>query len=71
MKNTEYLYGRKSLKGLANMPYKEALEVKINLAESLINSLLKVHYMERDSERINDCKKAIKFNEELIKEMEG
>jgi len=70
MKNAEYLYGRKSLKGLANMSYKEALETKISLAESLVNTLLQVHYMDRDSGRINDCKRAIGFNETLIKEIE-
>ncbi len=69
MKNSKYLYGRDTLKGLSNMNYKEAIEAKINLAESVISSLLKLDYRNRDMNRVNDCIKAIKFNEKLLEEI--
>jgi len=70
MKDSKYLYDRDSLRGLSRMSYKEALETKISLANQLIKNLLKEDYLTRDSVRINDCIRAIKFNERLIKEME-
>ncbi len=66
---TKYLYGRDNLRGFSKLPYKEVLESKISLTNLLIEELLKEHYLERDSQRINDCISAIKFNEELLKEI--
>jgi len=72
MKTSEYLYGLKSLKGaLEGVEYIEALESKIQLSEILIRKLLSVHYMERDSQRVNDCLRAQSHNRELIREVVG
>jgi len=70
MKDSKYLYGRESLKGLSVMKYEDALEVKINLAESVIASILREDYKIRDMNRVNDCIKAIKFNEALLNEIQ-
>jgi hypothetical protein len=66
-KDCYYLYDS-DLKELKDMKYIDALEYKIKLADKLISKLLEVHYMERDMQRINDCKKAIDFNQKLIDE---
>jgi hypothetical protein len=68
MKDCYYLYGS-DLKELKEMKYIDALKRKIELAENLIENLLKVDYMERDTQRINDSLKAIDFNKNLIKEV--
>jgi len=71
LKDSKYLYGRDSLRGLSQKAYKEVLEIKISLAEALISKLIKEHYLIRDSIRINDCIRAIKFNEKLLEEIKG
>jgi len=67
MKDCYYLYDS-NLKELKDMKYIDALKYKIELADKLISKLLKVDYMNRDSQRINDCIKAIDFNQKLIDE---
>ena len=67
-KSSYYLYDS-GLQELKDMKYIEALRHKIFLADKLIHKLQKVDYMSRDSVRINDCLKAIKFNEDLIEEV--
>ena len=58
-----------SPKTLANLPYKQALQLKIEGAKSILITLLEPNFMDRDSYRINKINKAIKFNEQLLKEL--
>jgi hypothetical protein len=51
------------------MPYKSALEHKVEQTQVLITELLENHYMTRDIKRIADIRKAISFNESLLKEL--
>ena len=64
----EELYGI-SPQVLASMNYKEALEYKIKGAKQLMIKLLEPHFMEQDTHEIRKVGKAIKFNEELLKEL--
>ena len=67
---TEYLYGiGVDTSTWADMTYREALEHKIVLAYNRITELNKVHYMSKDSDNINECVKAMGFNEKLLKEL--
>ena len=65
---TEELYGI-SPKDLAEMNYKQALETKIQGAKSILVTLLEPHYMERNAHKINQVNKAIKFNQQLLAEL--
>lgn len=67
----EYYYGytKQYVSLLANMPYQEALKDRITSAKALIKTLIEVPLLTRDTTRINDIVKAIKFNEELLKEL--
>ena len=69
MKTTQYLYNI-SPKTLRSLLYEEALKVKITHAKVLIEQLLEPHYTVRDDERIEAVHKAIKFNKELLKELQ-
>jgi len=66
----KYLYDD-DLNNLLGMSYKEALEFKIELGETLKRELLKVHFMKRDGNRVNDVISAQKFNQMLIDELYG
>ena len=66
---TQDLYGI-SPKDLADLPYKQALQLKIQGAKAILIKLLEPNFMDRDSHRINKINKAIKFNEQLLKELE-
>ena len=66
---TEELYGI-SPKALADLPYKQALELKIKGAKAILITLLKPNFMDRNYHKINRVNKAIKFNEQLLKELE-
>ena len=66
---TEELYGI-SAKQLAELNYKQALELKIQGARSILAQLLEPNFMEQDTYKINKINKAIKFNEQLLKELE-
>ena len=66
---TQELYGI-SPKILADLQYREALQLKIEGAKAILVKLLEPNFMDRDSHRINKVNKAIKFNEQLLKELE-
>ena len=66
---TEELYGI-SPKTLTDLPYKEALQLKIEGAKAILVTLLEPNFMDRDTHKINKINKAIKFNEQLLKELE-
>lgn len=69
MMTTEELYGI-SPQVLASMNYKEALEYKIQGARQLMIKLLEPHFMDQDTHKITKVGKAIKFNEQLLKELQ-
>lgn len=52
------------------LPYKEALEKKIQLGRDLVIELQEVPIMQRNDSRIYDAIKAIKHNANLLKEAE-
>ena len=54
----------------ATMPYRDVLEKKAALAHKRIVLLMAVNYRWRDVSGINDCNRAIKFNEELLSELQ-
>ena len=66
---TQDLYGI-SPKFLADLPYKQALQLKIEGAKTILVKLLEPNFMDRNSHKINKVNKAIKFNEQLLKELE-
>lgn len=66
---TEELYGIDP-KVLADMNYKQALQLKIQGAKAILVSLLEPNFMDRDTHKINKINKAIKFNQQLLKELE-
>ncbi len=53
-----------------DMKYIDVLQLKIELANTRITELLKIYFMERDTELIKKISRAIKFNEELLKEVQ-
>ena len=67
VKTSEYLYGASALEWFY-LSYPAALRKKIELANALIDELQKVHWKERDFQRVADIVNAIKFNEMLLKE---
>ena len=54
---------------LADLPYKQALLTKVNLGKQLMSELMSLHFMQQDTQRINKVANAIKFNKELIAEL--
>lgn len=68
MKSTEYLYGV-AAQEFSQLSYIEALHYRIKSAQALVTELLIPPYTERDQVRLTDALKAIKFNEDLLKEM--
>lgn len=70
MTKTEYLYGIDvDTHAWKSLSYPDALKLKARLAYERIGTLIKSHYMEKDSANITDCVNAQKFNEQLLKEM--
>jgi len=70
MKNTtEYIYGIKP-EVFADLPYRDALVVKRDAAESHVRTLITPHFMERDDARFSAAYDAVKFNQKLIDELE-
>ena len=65
---TQELYGI-SPKDLADLPYKHALKLKIEGAKAILVTLLEPNFMDRNTHKINKVNKAIKFNEQLLKEL--
>ena len=66
--STQYLYNIQPT-DLATMLYPEALQFKIDSANSLLAKLYEPHFTERDTVRISAVYRAIKFNEALLKEL--
>lgn len=56
---------------ISTMQYIEGLEFKISNAKTLLVKLVNTDLAYRDFSRINKVCKAIKFNEDLIKEVKG
>ena len=69
MTKTKYLYDVSPIK-FKHLTYIDALEFKISSAKKLLNDLLDVNIYARDDIRVKKVFRAIKFNEDLIKEME-
>lgn len=70
MKSSRYLYDCNG-EDFAGMSYEDALLYKISCAKELVSVLNDVNFKNRDTKRINDVLKAIEFNKELLREMEG
>jgi len=70
IRKVEKLYGLNVLSNQwADMNYKDVLESKIRLAWARIEYLNKADIYSRDFHNINECVKAIKFNEDLLNEI--
>jgi len=71
VKKYEYLYDftPEELSKLEQLPYKKAIQLKILKAVQLKKKLLKEGYSKSDMTRVNKVHKAIKFNENLLKEL--
>ncbi len=69
MKTTQYLYNIDP-KILKDMPYEEAILLKLSSAKILISQLLEPHYSVRDEERIAAVGKAESFSKKALKELE-
>lgn len=67
IKDSFYYYDS-NLSGFENMTYGYALIKKIKLATKLLHKLVRVENME-DTKRINDVKKAVDFNRNLLGEI--
>ena len=63
------LYGNVDPSRWATMPYKYVLELKIQLAKTQLKVISDVHYTKMNMSGMNNCLKAIKFNEELLEEL--
>ena len=70
MKSCKYLYDCNG-EDFAVMTYEDALLYKISCAKDLVSELSDVAFKDRDTKRINDVLKAIEFNKQLLKEIEG
>jgi len=68
MKSTKYLYNCEPIEFI-NMSYKKAIDFKLQQAKELIATLMSEHYTVRDDQRVKAVFKAIKFNTELLKEL--
>ena len=69
MKASSYYYDI-DITSLTNMPYIEALKVKLESAKLVRNTLVSQHYSVRDNQRLNQVLKAIKLAEFQLKEIE-
>ena len=69
--NVQDLYGMDvETSEWGDMPYKDVLKKKAELATRRMILLMNVNYRWRDVSGINDCNRAIKFNEELLSELQ-
>lgn len=66
--STQDLYGV-SPKVFKEMYYEEVLDLKIKILKEKLNVLYDVHYLDRDEPNIRKISKALKFNEQLKKEL--
>lgn len=67
MQEAKYLYN-KDMKQYAELPYKDVLLIKVNLATKLMRKLVITDNM-IDNARMIEVSKAITFNRELLKEL--
>ncbi|MCX6076047.1 MAG: hypothetical protein NTW78_04080 [Campylobacterales bacterium] len=67
MSELEYLYDTK-IALWRDMPYLKALEFKNSLADKVVTKILVQHYTQRDEPRLRAVLKAIKFNENRMRE---
>ena len=67
-----YLYGVAPvyMTKLADLPYKQVLITKVNLGKQLMSELMSLYFMQQDTQRINKVANAIKFNNELLAELD-
>ncbi len=72
LKPYEYYYNftSKQVQQLKDMKYEQALHYKILASKSLLQVLLDVNLMQRDNARITDVYVAIKFNQNLLEEIQ-
>lgn len=71
MTQYEYLYNttKEEMQEFNKLLYTEALNLKIKKAKQLLATLYEPHYLDRDTTRINNVVKAIKFNIKLLDEL--
>lgn len=69
MKSTQYLYGVEPSR-FSDMPYRLAIEFKIECCKELKDDLLIDGYRAADVERLDAVVKAEKFNNQLLKELD-
>lgn len=67
MQSAKYLYNE-DMKQYAELPYKDVLLIKVNLATKLMRKLVITDNM-IDNTRMSEVSKAITFNRELLKEL--
>lgn len=67
MQEAKYLYNE-DMKQYAELPYKDVLLIKVNLATKLMRKLVITDNM-IDNARMIEVSKAITFNRELLKEL--
>ena len=54
-----------------DMSYCDAIQLKIDSAKKLLDELVAVNHYARDDTRVKDILKAIKFNKDLLLEIEA
>lgn len=54
----------------STMQYQDVLQLKVKMAKNQLKIISDVHYTKMDMAGMNNCLRAIKFNEELLKELE-
>lgn len=67
--STEELYRIKP-SALENMPYRKALELKIEKAKEHVDALYNIHFKKRNDELFTAVYKSISFNKQLLEELE-
>lgn len=70
MKNSEYLYGVQG-SYFKDMIYIDVIKEKIKLAKNIAEQLLIPTYDKRDNLRFNKVMDSIKFNNKILKELNG
>jgi hypothetical protein len=66
--STKYYFGVDSGELWCDLPYKEALELKIKLAREVFDKLVEVDYLARDGEKMNRVLRKIKLLEDDLRE---
>ena len=67
-KDSQYYYGVHA-SVFKDLTYEKAINYKIYLAKQLRGKLIAINFLDRDDVRLNDVLKAIKFNEQLLEEL--